>query len=183
MNVWFLLAEANGGGGLRQIADTFGVDWPHLLSQVVSFAIVCLILQRFAYKPVLRLLDERRKQIAEGIAEREKIRNELAQADARRQEIIISADSEATRLIDEAHAAAADVRDRETSKALAKADQIIVKSRAEAELEHSRMLQDLKQELGSLVVEATSAVTGKILTADDQRRMAQETLSQIRKAA
>jgi len=58
-----------------------------------------------------------------------------------------------------------------------------VKSRAEAELEHSRMLQDLKQELGSLVVEATSAVTGKILTADDQRRMAQETLSQIRKAA
>src|SRR5690348_1936745 len=110
MNVLFLLAEADGGGGLRQIADTFGVDWPHLLSQVISFAIVCLILQRFAYKPVLRLLDERRKQIAEGIAEREKIRNELAQADARRQEIIISADSEATRLIDEAHAAAADVR-------------------------------------------------------------------------
>ena len=183
MNVLFLLAEASSGSGVQQIAERFGVDWPHLLSQVVSFAIVCFLLQRFAYKPVMKLLDERRQQIAEGIAEREKIRHELAQADARRQEIMVSADNEATRLIEEAHAAAADVRDRETSKALAKADQIVVKSRTAAEQEHARMLQELKQELGALVVEAASAVTGKVLTADDQRRLAQETLEQVGKAA
>jgi len=63
------VAEASSGSGVQQIAERFGVDWPHLLSQVVSFAIVCWLLQRFAYKPILKLLDERRKQIAEGIAE------------------------------------------------------------------------------------------------------------------
>ena len=183
MNPLLLLAEPNSGSGVQQIAERFGVDWPHLISQVISFAIVCFLLQRFAYKPVLKLLYERRKQIAEGIAERKQIGNELAQANARRQEIIVSADNEAARLIDEAHAAAADVRDRETSKALAKADQIIVKSRSAVEQEHARMLQELKQELGSLVVEAASAVTGKVLTDDDQRRLAQETLKQVGKAA
>lgn len=183
MNALLLLAQASSGGGVRQIAETFGVDWLHLLSQVISFAIVCLLLQRFAYKPIRKLLDERRQQIAEGIAEREKIKNELAQADARRQEIIVSADNEATRLIEEAHAAAADVRERETRRALAKADQIIVNSRATAEQEHARMLQEVKRELGTLVVEAAAVLTGKVLTADDQRRLAQETLKQVGKAA
>jgi F0F1-type ATP synthase membrane subunit b/b' len=41
---------------LQSIATTFGVSWPHLLAQVVSFCIVCLILYRFAYRPVLAML-------------------------------------------------------------------------------------------------------------------------------
>ena len=183
MGVMFLLAEASTGGGVQQIAETFGVDWPHLLSQIVSFAIVCLLLQRFAYKPIVKLLEERRSQIAEGIAEREKIKNELAQAQARRQEIMVNADAEASALVEEAHTAAAAVRQLETQKAMAEAEQIVVKSRELAVQEHARMLRALKGELGALVVQATSVATGKVLTADDQKRLAQETLNQVRKAA
>ena len=183
MNVLILLAEANSGSGVQRLAETFGVDWPHLLSQIISFSIVCLLLHRFAYKPILSLLEERRKQIAEGIAEREKIRSELAQAHARREEIIMAADVEATKLVEEAHTSAVVVRDRETRKALATADQIIAKSHEAAEQEHARMLRELKQELGSLVVQATSVATGKVLTAEDQRRLAQETLDQVERAA
>ena len=183
MGVVFLLAEASSGGRVQQIANTFGVDWPHLLSQIISFAIVCLLLQRFAYKPIVKLLEERRAQIAEGIAEREKIRNELAQAQARRQEIIVNADAEASALVEEAHTAAAAVRQRETEKAMEEAEQIVLKSREAAVQEHARMLRVLKQALGALVVQATSVATGKVLTADDQKRLAQETLNQVRKAA
>ena len=183
MSVVFLLAEASPGGGVQQIANTFGVDWPHLLSQIISFAIVCLLLQRFAYRPILKLLEERRAQIAEGIAEREKIKNELAQAHARRQEIIINADAEAATMVEEAHTAAAAVRQRETQKAMAEAEQIVLKSREVAVQEHARMLRVLKQELGALVVQATSLATGKVLTVEDQKRLAQETLNQVRKAA
>lgn len=183
MNVLILLADANTGSGVQRLAETFGVDWPHLVSQIISFSIVCLILHRFAYKPILRLLEERRGQIAEGIAEREKIKRELAEAHARRQEIIVAADAEATKLIEEAHTSAAVVRDRETRKALATADQIIAKSQETAEQEHAQMLRELKQELGSLVVQAASAATGKVLTPEDQRRLAQETLDQVERAA
>jgi len=45
------------------------------------------------------------------------------------------------------------------------------------------MLRGLKEELGALVVQATSVATGKVLTADDQKRLAQETLNQVKKAA
>src|SRR4051812_39195090 len=93
MNPLVLMAEANSGGQIQQIAHTFGVDWPHLISQIISFAIVCVLLQWFAYKPILRMLEERRQQIAQGIAEREKIKREMAQAEAKRQEIMLQADT------------------------------------------------------------------------------------------
>jgi F-type H+-transporting ATPase subunit b len=182
MNALFL-TEANGGGQIQQIANTFGVDWPHLLAQIISFGIVCFLLYRFAYRPILSMLDERRRQIAQGLADREKIRTELASTEAQRQEILMRADAQATKAIEEAQAAAAHVRERETQKALVAAEQIIVKSREAALQEHARMLVELKKEVGLLVVQATARITGKILTPDDQRRMAEETEMQLAKAA
>src|SRR5215831_7313354 len=136
MNALLLLTDANSGSQVQQIANTFGVDWPHLLAQIISFAIVCLVLQRYAYQPILRMLDARRRQIAQGVADREKIKTELANAESKRQEIMLRADAEANKLIEEAHAAAARVREKETQKAVATAEQIVLKSREAAVQEH-----------------------------------------------
>ena len=182
MSVLFL-AEANSGTQIQQLANTFGVDWPHLVAQVISFGIVCFLLYRFAYRPILSMLDERRQQIAQGLADQEKIRVELASTEVQRQEILMGADAQATKLIEEAHVAAARVRDSETQKAIAAAEQILVKSHEAALQEHARMLVELKKQVGLLVVQATTRVTGKILTSDDQRRMAEETVKQLAKAA
>jgi len=178
-----LLVEPNGGGQIRQIANTFGVDWPHLLAQIISFSIVCILLHRFAYKPILKMLEERRRQIAQGLADTEKVRAELAQAEAKRKEIILQANAQATKLIEEAHTAAAHVQQQETQKAIAAAEQILAKSREAAAHEHARMLVELKREVGQLVVQSTAIVTGKILTKDDQRRMAEETIGRLTPAA
>jgi len=59
---------------IKDIAKTFGVDWPHLISQIISFSIVCALLYFFAYKRVLAMLEERRQRIAEGLANAEKIK-------------------------------------------------------------------------------------------------------------
>ena len=164
---------------VKQIADTFGVDWPHLIAQIISFIIVCVFLYKFAYKRVLAMLEERRQRIAEGLANAEKIKAELARTEAQRQEVINQANTQATKLIEEARAAAAKVQEQETQKAIAAAEQIIAKAREAAAQDHARMLGDLKREIGRLVVQTTAAVTGKILTPDDQRRIAEDTAKQV----
>src|SRR6476646_10141064 len=111
MNFSFLLAEANGEGAVQEIARTFGVDWSHLIAQIISFSIVCFLLHRFAYKPVLKMLEERRQQIAQGQINSEKITAELARTEARHQEMLIQANFQATRLIEEARTAAARVQE------------------------------------------------------------------------
>ena len=178
-----LLEEANSGGQIQQIASTFGVDWPHLIAQMISFSIVCLLLHRFAYKPILKILEERRLQIAQGIAETEKIRAELARSEAKCRDIILQADGQATKLIEEAHAAAGRVQQQETQKAIAAAEQILIKSREAAAQEHARMLLEFKREVGQLVVQTATMLTGKILTKEDQRRMAEGTIERLTTAA
>ena len=179
MNAVALLATLNGGQ-VEEIAKTFGVDWPHLIAQIVSFSIVCAVLYRFAYKRVLRVLEERREQIAQGLANTEKIKAELAKTEAQRQELMQQASVQANKLIEEARAAAGRVQEQETQKAIAAAEQIIAKSREAAAQDYARMLAELKRDVGQLVVQTTAAVTGKILTPEDHRRLAEETTKQLR---
>jgi F-type H+-transporting ATPase subunit b len=179
MNTLVLLADAGGGGQIEQIARTFGVDWPQLIAQIISFCIVCALLHRFAYRPVLTMLEQRRQRIAQAQADAEKIKADLAQTESRRQEIMMHANEQATRLIEEARSAAARAGDQETQKAMAAANAILAEARETATREHERMLVQLKREIGRLVVETTAAVTGKILTTEDQQRLAEETAKQF----
>lgn len=172
-------AVAQGGGQIEQIARTFGIDWPHLISQTISFGIVCIVLYVFAYKPILRMLEARREQIASGLANAEKIKAELARIEAERLEVLAKADGEGKRMIDEARAAAARVGAEETQKAVAAAEQVLARAREAAERDRARMLAELKHEVGRLVIETTASVTGKVLTAEDHQRLAEETASQL----
>jgi len=179
MSALSLLASAEAAGPVQQIANTFGVDWSHLVAQIISFGIVCILLQRFAYKPVLTMLEQRRQQIAQGLADTEKIKAELARTEIQRHEVMLQADAQATKLIEEARAAAARLLEQETQKAISTAEQIIVKAREAAAQEHALMFVELKREVGRLVLQTAARVTGKLLTPDDQRRLAEETTRQL----
>jgi F-type H+-transporting ATPase subunit b len=174
-----IVTQADVTEPLARVVTTFGVNWPQLFAQVVSFGIVCLILYRFAYGPVLKMLEVRRQQIAQGLAHAEQIKAELARTEAQRQVVLAQANAQASKFIEEAQAAAARVQEQETRKAVAAAEQILSKAREAAVQEHDRMLAELKREVGRLVVQATTTVAGKILTSEDQHRLAEETAKQV----
>ena len=156
-----------------------GIQWQILLSQAISFSFVLFILWRFAYKPVFNMLEARRQKIAEAMANADKIKAELAKTQADRKAVLAQAGDQANVLIEEARTAAARVREVETQKAIAAAEQIVAKAREAAAQDHARMLAELKREVGRLVVQTTATVTGKVLTADDQKRLAEETEKQL----
>lgn len=176
-----IIAAATGGitDILRETADTFGWNWKLFLSQVISFCIVAFLLRRFAYKPILAILEDRRRKIEEGQLNAEKIRKELAEAEKRYQEIVSKANADAQRMIDEARQSAAHLSERKQQEAITAAEQIVAKAKEAAALEHERQMQTLKRELGRLVVDTTAKVTGKVLTAEDQKRLQEEAARQI----
>lgn len=158
----------------KSTGETFGFNAWLFFSQIISFCIVAFLLQKFAYKPILNVLEVRRKKIAEGLANAEKIKQQLAESEQRYQEILSKANAEAQKMIEDARASAAALKDKETQRAISEAEQILAKAREATALEHSRMLTELKREVGRLVVDTTSKVTGKVLNADDQRRINEE---------
>ena len=179
MSSLLLLAIAANEGPVESVAKTFGVDWPHLLAQIISFCIVCGLLYRFAYLPILNMLEERRKQIAQGLADRASIKAELARTEAERHQVLLHANEQAAKLIEKARAASVRLQDQELQKAMANAEQILRNAQEAAQQEHAHMLAAVKQQVGGLVVETTAAVTRKILTAEDQRRLAEEAARQL----
>jgi F-type H+-transporting ATPase subunit b len=164
------------------IAQTFGVDGPHLIAQVISFSIVCALLYWLAYTPVLRMLAARREQIAQGLANTRKIDAALAAIDAQREEILRAAQVDAVRIVDEAHEAARGTGEQERQRARVTAERIVSAAHDQAAREHIRMRADLRREVGHLVIETAAAVTGRVLTADDQRRLVDETTRTMKAA-
>ena len=160
---------------MGETIQSLGIYWPKLVAQVVNFGIVLFILWKFAYRPVLKILEERRQRVAEAMVNAEKAREELARTEAQRQQVLAETNAQANKLIEEARAAAGKLREQETQKAIREAEQIVTKAREAAALERARMLADVKRELGRLVVATTTKVTGKVLTPDDQRRLSEET--------
>ena len=82
-------------------------------------------------------------------------------------------------MIDEARASSAHLAERKQQEAVATAEQIVAKAHEASVIEHDRTMQALKRELGRLVVDTTAKVTGKVLTAEDQRRLLEEASRQL----
>ena len=169
-----LVPPADGAGQVELIARTFGVAWPHLIAQTISFTLVCALLYWLAYRPILRMLEERRQQIADGLANAAQVQRELAKTESLRQEVLVQAHADAQAIVRDARAAAAHLHAQQVQRSAAEAQDILARAHDGTLRERERMLGELRRDVGRLVVQTTAAVTGKVLTADDQRRLAEE---------
>ena len=164
---------------ITKVLNTFGVEWPMFISQVIIFLIVYGVLQKYVFPQVTTILEERRRRIQEGEENLVKIKTDLESAEAKAREIIANANQDAERLVREATESAAAAGEKKKQEAVNEASQIIAKAREASQLEHERLMSELKRDFGRLLVDTTSKVTGKVLTDEDQERINQDAAAQI----
>lgn len=161
------------------IAAQFGLELPKLIAQVIIFGVVFWVLKSKAFGPIMAMLEQRRQRIADGESKLDKIAKDLAEAEANARAVIDMANADAARAVADANESAKQLAERKQQDAVYEANQIIAKAREAAQLEHEQLMSQLKQEFGRMVSDATARVTGKVLTADDQTRINQETTAQV----
>lgn len=164
---------------VKQVLESFNVNGPAFFASLVNFIVLLFILHRFAYKPLLQVLDDRRTKIAEAMKQAEQIKEELAKTQTAREEILFKTNENAQRMLDEAKAAAAQFRDQKLTEALQAAQDTMRKAQEAARLERDRLMGEFRKEMITLVLITTAKVTGKILTEADQKRLADETLKEL----
>ena len=170
----FIVLAADGGV-VGDITKTFGVSWQLFISQLIAFIIVALVLKKFACKPVLDMLEQRKERIAQAETNAEKIQTELAATEAERDKVLAKANQKAQEMIADAKEAAQQVGEVEGQKAVKQAEGIIRKAREATDADRDQMMSELRAEIGRLVVETTAKVSGKLLTDEDQQRLIDET--------
>ena len=91
----FLAAE-------ESIPQIFGLNWPAFIAQTLAFLIVFYILKTYAFQPIIDVLEERRRRIAEGQSNAEKIKAQLAESETKPREMLDQAQAQGQKLINEA---------------------------------------------------------------------------------
>jgi F-type H+-transporting ATPase subunit b len=184
MNDFLILAAstAESGSMVSDLVHKFegvGVNASSFTAQFLVFVTLAFLLKKFAFDPILGVMDERRTQIAESLKNADKIKRELALAESTRKEIIQKANTEATALIEEAKKSAELIGSRKISEATAQAESVIQRAEEASRRDRDKLLSDLKKEVAGLVVQTTAKVIGRTLTAEDDSRLRQEVTSHV----
>ncbi|MCB1209132.1 MAG: ATP synthase F0 subunit B, partial [Verrucomicrobiales bacterium] len=107
--------------------EQFGLAWGKFLAQVIIFLIVYTVLKKYAFGPILGMLEQRRQRIADGESKLEKIAKDLADAEKNAQALIDKANSEADRLVKDAGESAKSLAERKSQEAVHEAAQIMAR--------------------------------------------------------
>jgi F-type H+-transporting ATPase subunit b len=159
--------------------DQLGILWGNLLWQCLAFGLLVFLLQRFAYRPIIGMLDERANRIRESMEQAEQIKADNAAAAQRAQQIIAEAQVQTRDML----AQAQQISQRTISAAQAEAreqrEKLLADAHKQIEVDTQRAKDELRREVARLAVLAASKVVGKALDTPDHYRLVDDALSEV----
>lgn len=145
------------------------VDPTQIVLQIANFLILLYVLNRFMYKPILKVLEARSKKIQEGLEAAEKSLEDQAQADDKRQQMLVKAEQESTKILDEARNQAKQTSKEIVSVARNEAKQAVEKEYKLLQAKLQEEEQKARRNIASLVTDATAAVLSGSLDAKQHK--------------
>lgn len=155
-----------------------GINLPSLIAQLLNFFLLLAILYLVAYKPVMRMLDERRRRIQEGIRASEEAKERLAQTEKEVQAQLERARQEGQALIGQAQQISARIQEESRQQARQEAEQLLGRARSEIQLERDSAIAQLRREFADLTVRAAERVIRRSLDREAHRHLIEEVLAE-----
>ena len=149
-----------------------------LVAQLLIFLVMLGVLYRFAWGPLLRILNERRARIQQGVEATERAKQELEAAERERQAKLEEARREAQAMLDRIAKQGEDLRKELEAKAREQAESLIAKARAEIQQEREKAVQDLRSQVADLAVMAAGRIIGESLDAKKHRELIERAIEE-----
>lgn len=162
------------------MVEQFGINPLLLAAQVVNFLLLLFILKKVLYGPILKMLDQRKETIAQGLKNAEQIEKTLLKTEEDREKTLEKASLEATKLLEEATKTANQIVEESRVKASEEIAELVKKGQESVAAEREKMQQEIRSEIADLVVVSLQKVTGKVLTKTDQKKIVEESVKSIK---
>lgn len=159
--------------------EALGINLGYLLTQILGITALILLLTAFLYKPVLRVLDERKARIAKGLEDARQAAIARENADAEAKRVLDEARAEASNIRREAVVAAEQAAKDVEARAREDAKGILANARTEATEERNRILADLRGQVAAISIAAANKLVGESLDEKRQRTLITEFFSRV----
>ena len=143
--------------------EALGFHWPSLIAYLLNFTILLIVLTKFAYKPILKILDERSSNIKDSLELADKVREESAQQQAQLDDQLVEARKQGQAIIEDARSAAEKLSDQEREKSKKDAEEFLVKAKNDIERERDSAMDELRSNFGGLAVSAAEQIIQRSL--------------------
>lgn len=153
------------------LIDKLGIDLKLLIAQIVNFAILLFILTKLIYKPLLKVLDDRKKMIAKSVDDSKKIEDRLAAIEADKDKVLANAGKEAMVIVEKAKKEAEEEHVKIIAAAKKEISTLAERYRAQLKEEKSEIMNEVKKEVAELVVLSSEKILGREFSPDDQSRL------------
>ena len=158
--------------------EALGINVPGLIAQIVNFLLLLFLLSKFAYKPILNMLDQRALRIKESLEAAERARQEAAQSQVNIQAQIDTARREGQALIEQAARSAEQLREDIHETARKEAEAILARAKADFALEREKAIEELRRQFADLTITAAEKVINETLDRAKHQRLISEVLEQ-----
>lgn len=162
-----------------EILNQFGVNPILLFAQVVNFLVLLFILKRFLYKPILKVLSERRQKIEQSLRNAEEIKKKLLETQEESEKILAKTAAQTQKMMDDAKKELELFRDEMRQNAKREAEQIIRKGQESAQAQALRMQQEVMSKMAEIVAVGIEKVTGKVLNKKEQKDILEREVKNI----
>jgi F-type H+-transporting ATPase subunit b len=135
-----------------EVLTAFGIDWKLITIQFINFGIALFVLYRFAYKPILGVIEKRQEIVARGVRDAEEAKAERERLDAEKSSIIAEARAQADHIVSELKKRAENDARRHLREAQEKGNAIIAESRMRGEEEKAYILKQSEKEIARMIV-------------------------------
>ena len=166
---------------VEALATGFHVEVEKLISQIVSILIIFGAFRLLAWKPILQILDERRRKISDGLQYAEEMKSKLAESERKQAELLKEAALEAKRIQTEAQNSARALAEKSQADAQRKAEELVTSTRESLGLERKQMLAELKEHAAKLVATTTAKVLQRELNDSEKSRFTESAVSELQK--
>ncbi|MFN0146108.1 MAG: F0F1 ATP synthase subunit B [Dehalococcoidia bacterium] len=160
--------------------DALGINLPQLIAQIVNFTLLLILLRLTLYKPILKMLDERKKKISDGLNAAELARAEAVQAQANVQAQLDLARKEGQEIVGNAQQIATRIQADAREESARDREQAVERARAEIQLERDRAIADLRGEFADITVSAAEKVINQAVDRPAHQRIIDEALAESR---
>jgi len=153
---------------MSELLTNLGIDWKLFIAQLINFGILLFVLYRFAYRPVLKILDDRSEKIKKGLADAEESGKKLKEIEEKEEKVLVEAKKQAKEILEKAEEQAQVNKEEFVKIAQEESDKIIKKAQKIAGEEKDKMVTDVKSEISVLVATAVEKIVDeKINNAKD----------------